>query len=69
MTTFEIPNPAIRRMTDFSYGSNYVYATFSVSPTMPPGSVAVLVKSGNDTAALTGALRVVATSRGRAVRG
>jgi len=58
MTTFEIPNPAIRRMTDFSYGSNYVYATFSVSPTMQPGSVAVLVKSGNDTAALTGGIRV-----------
>jgi len=58
MTTFEIPSPSIRRMTDFSYGSNYVYATFSVSPTMQPGSVAVLVKSGNDTAALTGGIRV-----------
>jgi len=65
MTTFEIPNPLIRRVSDFSYGTNYVYATFAVSAAAPPGSVAILVKSGNDTAALTGGIRLLGPSHGR----
>jgi len=68
MTTFEIPNPGFRRLSDFSYAGNYVYATFSLSPDTPSGSVVVLVKSGNESAALTGALRVSGRPRTRVVR-
>jgi matrixin/carboxypeptidase family protein len=65
MTTFDIPNPSFRRVSDFSYAGNYVYATFNVSPTASPSSLVVLVKNGNDSAALTGALRVVSQVRTR----
>lgn len=68
MTTFEVLNPGFRRVSDFRYGSNYVYATFSVAPDAPLGSAVVLVKSGNETAALTGALRLQAAVRTRLVR-
>jgi hypothetical protein len=68
MTTFEIPNHGFRRVSDFSYAGNYVYATFSIAADAPTGSVAILVKNGNEMAALTGALRVVSTARGRVVR-
>lgn len=68
MTTFDIPNPAFHRVSDFTYAGNYMYATFNVSPLAAPASVSVLVKNGNDTAALTGAMRVTAVARGRSVR-
>ena len=68
MTTFEIPSQGFRRVSDFSYAGNYVYATFALSPETPSSSVVVLVKSGNETAALTGALRVSGRPRARAVR-
>jgi hypothetical protein len=71
MTTFDVPNPGFRRVSDFSYAGNYVYATFAIAPETQGGSVAVLVKSGNDSAALTGALRVdapISSGRSRAVR-
>lgn len=68
MTTFEIPNHGFRRVSDFAYAGNYVYATFSLAHDTPPGSVVVLVKSGNESAALTGALRVAESSRARVVR-
>ena len=65
MTTFDIPNANFRRVSDFSYAGNYVYATFNVLPTASAGSLVVMVKSGNDSAALTGALRVVSQVRTR----
>ena len=65
MTTFDIPTASFRRVSDFSYAGNYVYATFNVSPTAEPGSLTILVKSGNDSAALTGAVRVISQSRTR----
>jgi matrixin/carboxypeptidase family protein len=65
MTTFDIPNPGFRRTSNFSYGGNYVSAVFNVAPNAPPGSVTVLVKSGNESAALTGALRVTSHPRTR----
>jgi len=68
MTTFDIPNHGFRRVSDFSYAGNYLYATFSVSPETPSGSVVVLVKSGHESAALTGALRVAGRQRTRSVR-
>ena len=67
MTTFEIPSPGFRRVSDFTWSSNYVSATFSLAPTTAPGSVVVLARSGNESAALTGALRIEPKSRGRAV--
>jgi hypothetical protein len=69
MTTFEVPNPGFRRTSDFSYSGNYVFASFSIASDAPPGSFAVLVRSGNEMAALTGALRVASgQDRGRVVR-
>lgn len=57
-TTFEVLNPGIRRVSEFRYAANYVYANFTVAPDSTPGSAVILVRSGNQTAALTGALRV-----------
>lgn len=69
MTTFEVPNPGFHRTSEFSYSGNYVSATFAIASDAPPGSFAVLVKSGNEMAALTGAVRVANTQdRGRAIR-
>ncbi len=63
MTTFEVMSPGIRRISDFRYAANFAYATFSVAPDVPAGSAVILVKSGNETATLTGALRVEGTPR------
>jgi len=67
MTTFDIPNPDVHRVSDFTYAGNYVYATFNFAPSATPGSLAILVKSGNDSAALTGAVRIVSVQRTRVV--
>jgi len=68
MTTFEIPSPAFHRLTDFKYASNYVSATYRIDSNAEPGSAVVLVKSGNESAALTGGLRVASKSRVRVAR-
>jgi hypothetical protein len=68
MTTFDVPNPGFHRTSDFKWSGNYVCATFSVDASTPAGSVVVMVKSGNESAALTGALRIEPASRGRGVR-
>jgi hypothetical protein len=68
MTTFEIPNRGFQRVSDFSYAGNYVYATFSIAPDVESGSANVLVRNGNELAALTGALRVNNHARSRPVR-
>lgn len=70
MTEFEVLNPALRRMSDFKWSSNYVTATFAVASNAPTGSAVILVKSGNETATLTGALRIQAGTyqKARAVR-
>ncbi|MEK6373487.1 MAG: matrixin family metalloprotease [Acidobacteriota bacterium] len=67
VTTFEIPSPGFHRVTDFTWSANYVSATFSIGPATAPGSVVVLAQSGNESAALTGALRIEPKSRVRAV--
>lgn len=66
MTTFDIPSPEFTRVSDFSYGANYVYATFRIATTAPPASVVVLVHNGNQSAALTGGIRIAGPPRGRA---
>jgi hypothetical protein len=68
MTTFEVPNQGFRRTSNFSYAGNYVYANFAIASDAPAGSFAVLVNSGNEMAALTGAIRVASQARGRAAR-
>ncbi len=65
MTTFDVPSPSFHRLSAFYYASNYVYATYRIDGDATPGSAVVLVKSGNESAALTGALRVAARSRQR----
>jgi hypothetical protein len=68
MTTFEIPNPGFHRTSDFQWAGNYVSATFQVDAATPAGSLVVMVKSGNESAALTGALRIEPSTRSRGVR-
>lgn len=68
MTELEVLNPALRRVSDFRWASDYVSATYTVDAGAASGSAVILVKSGNETAALTGALRIRGAVRGRAVR-
>lgn len=68
MTTFETSNPGIVRVSEFQYGANYVYATFKVATDAAAGSAVVFVKSGNETATLSGALDLSAPGRRRAAR-
>ena len=68
MTTFDIPNPAVKRTSSFTYAGNYVYAMFTVANDAQPQSLVLFAKSGNDSAALTGALRIASRARTRAVR-
>lgn len=58
MTKFDVPNPGFHRLSDFTWASNYVTATYQIAADTAPGSVVILVNSGNESAALTGALRV-----------
>jgi hypothetical protein len=68
MTTFEVLNPAFRRVSDFHYASNFAWATFEIAPDAAATSAVIQVTSGNETAMLTGALRLDGATRGRAVR-
>lgn len=68
MTTFEISNRYLKRVSDYTYAGNYVYATFTVDADAAPQSVVIFVKNGNDSAALTGALRISAKPKMKALR-
>ena len=65
MTQFEVLNPAFRRVSDFSWSGNYVTARFVVEPGVPEQSAVILVRNGNESATLTGALRLQASSTNR----
>lgn len=65
MTTFDVLSPGIQRISGFRYAGNYVYADFQIAGDTPGGSAVILVTRGNDTAALTGALRVQSASSTR----
>jgi hypothetical protein len=65
MTKFEVLNPAFKRITDFGWMSNCVHATYIVDDTAKASSAVVVVRNGNDTAMLTGALRVYSPGGGR----
>ena len=58
-------NPGFHRTSDFKWSGNYVTATFQVDAATPAGSLVVMVKSGNESAALTGALRIESSTNGR----
>jgi hypothetical protein len=58
MTQFEVMNPGFRRVSEYQWSANYVTADFAIEPNADVGSAVVLVRSGNDVATLTGALRV-----------
>ena len=64
MTRFDVPNAGFHRVSDFTWSSNYVTATYQVAADTPVGSSVILVNSGNESAALTGALRVELASSG-----
>ena len=67
MTTFEVLNPAFERISDYVWSSNYVRADYLVNRNAPAASSVVIVESGRERAALTGAVRVHRAARGRAV--
>lgn len=68
MTEFEVLNPSLRRVSDFQWASNFVRATYLVEPDAQPASSVIVIRSGNDLAMLTGAVRVHRPPRTRAVR-
>ena len=68
MTTYEVMTPGLRRVSDFRYAGNYVYADWQVATEAPSGSVVIVVRRGNEMAALTGALRLLGTSGGGSSR-
>jgi len=67
MTTFDIASPGFQRVSEFAWSGNYVSATYRLNLDAPAGSVVVLAKSGSESAALTGALRVEPRGRARSV--
>jgi hypothetical protein len=67
-TTFEVMDPAFRRTSDFEWWGGSVSATFAVAPDAPSASSVIVVRDGNQTAMLTGALRVYQARRAQAIR-
>jgi hypothetical protein len=68
MTEFEVLDPAFRRVSEFEYWGGAVSATFAIAPDAPAGSSVIVVRSGRETAMLTGALRVYRERKARAIR-
>lgn len=58
MTEFTVSGNEVKRLSDFTYGSNYVWAEFEVLPDASERSVVIIVDSGNERATLTGGLRI-----------
>jgi hypothetical protein len=69
MTEFEVLNPAFRRVSEFEWWTDSVSATFAIAPDAAASSSVIVVRSGNEVATLTGALRVAGAARkARAIR-
>lgn len=68
MTEFTVLNPAFRRISNFEWSANFVTAQFVIEPGAPAGSTVILVRSGNEVATLTGALKVHRSDKRRAAR-
>lgn len=65
MTTFEVMNPSVKRISDFRYAANFAFASFHVSDAASNASAVLLVTSGNQSATLTGGLRIVGSTGAR----
>ena len=59
LTEFEILNDGFTRVSDIGYGPNYAWATYQIAPNTPSGSLVIVARNGDDTATLTGGLRVL----------
>lgn len=68
MTEFEVLNPAFRRISDFEWWGDAVSATFTIASNAQPTSSVIVVRSGRETATLTGALRVFRAPKSRSMR-
>ena len=68
MTHFEVMNPAFQRVSDYEWWGGSVSATYSVASDATSGTSVILVKNGNDSATLTGALKVYRPPKARAAR-
>ncbi|HUR79374.1 MAG TPA: matrixin family metalloprotease [Thermoanaerobaculia bacterium] len=68
MTNFEVMNPAFTRVSDYEWWGGAVSATFAVAADAPTSTSVVLVRSGNDSATLTGALKVYRPAKARSAR-
>ncbi|HEX7829752.1 MAG TPA: matrixin family metalloprotease [Thermoanaerobaculia bacterium] len=68
MTTFDVLNPAFKRTSDYEWWGGAVSATYTIDPEVHGTSTVILVKSGNESATLTGALRVYRAAKQRSVR-
>jgi hypothetical protein len=65
MTQFDLMSSQVKRISDFQYGQNYVWATFQVAPGIEPASLVVLATNGNENATLTGGIRILPASGSR----
>lgn len=68
MTQFEVLDPSFHRTSDFEWWDGSVTATYTVDANAAAASSVILVRTGNETATLTGALKVYRASRSRAAR-
>lgn len=62
LTEIDILSGGFTRVSDIGYGPNYAWATYRIAPDTPGGSVVVLARNGDDTAMLTGGVRVQAAA-------
>lgn len=58
MTEFEVLNPSFKRTSEFQWWGGSVSADYLVASDAQGSSSVIIVRSGNESAALTGALRV-----------
>ena len=68
MTQFEVLNPAFKRTSDFDWWGDSVSATYTVDASAASASSVIVVRSGNETATLTGALKVYRPAKMRSAR-
>lgn len=68
MTNFEVLNPSFRRVSEYEWWGGSVSATYAVDANAPTGTSVIVVRSGNESATLTGALKVYRAPKARAVR-
>jgi Matrixin len=68
MTNFEVLSPAFERISEFEWWGGSVSATYRVASNAPSGASVILVRSGNESATLTGALKVYRAPKSRAAR-